>query len=436
MRRRLNRALAIAGALLMLFLLFAHAQPAKADCAGNVLPNAGFEGGFSTREAIQLVVANSWTPFWQDGPFQDDGYNRRPEYQPEDASRYGRRRVREGNFAQKWSTVYATHHGGIYQQINITPKSLVTLKAWAQAWSSSGDDAAVSSGGNYQFSVGIDPTGGTDWGSPNVVWSPRSNLLDQWVELSVQARAQGGTVTVYLRGDAEFRLKHNDAYFDEVCVTIVPPAPAATNTRRPTNTPAHTATPTNTLTPTSTLTPLASPVPSATPTPLPAVIRVLAFDDRNGDGVRDKEEALLAGAQIALANAQRTPLASHTTDGASEPYAFQVAEAGSYIVTEIDPPGYASTSPNQWTVAVLGGTQVELAFADRFAPTPTATFTPKPSATTKPTASPTALPLTRTPEPTKAPPTLGEIVSNMSGIIVAAVAILLLLALLLVRRRS
>lgn len=420
---------------LVLVAFFVCAQPVKADCPGNVLPNAGFEGGFTARGAIQVVVANSWEPFWQEGPFQEDGYNRRPEYQPEDASRFGRRRVREGNFAQKWSSVYATHHGGIYQRISVTPNSLVTVRAWAQAWSSSGDDPAVSVGGNYQLSVGIDPTGGTDWNSPNVVWSPRSNLLDQWVELSVQARAQGGAVTIYLRGDAEFRLKHNDAYFDDVCVTVVPPTPVATNTRRPTNTPMHTPTPSNTPTPTETATLTPSPIPSATPTPVPAMIRVLAFDDSNGDGLRNKDEMLLAGAQITLFNMQRTPLAAHTTDGVSEPYAFKVDEGGNYLVTEIDPPGYVSTSPNQCVVAVLPGTQVELAFADRFEPTPTPTLTPQPSATV-PRATATAVPRpTFSLEPTQAPVTLSQRISNMSGVLVAGVALLLLLALVIGRRR-
>ncbi len=428
------RAFAMIGALTLGASLY-FARPVGAECPGNVLPNAGFEGGFTARGAIQVVVANSWEPFWQEGPFQEDGYNRRPEYQPEDASRFGRRRVREGNFAQKWSSVYATHHGGIYQRINVTPNSLVTVHAWAQAWSSSGDDPAVSVGGNYQLSVGIDPTGGTDWNSPNVVWSPRSNVLDQWVELSVQARAQGGAVTIYLRGDAEFRLKHNDAYFDDVCVTIVPPTPVATNTRRPTNTPAHTSTPTNTPVPSETPTLTPSLVPSATPTPVPGVVRVLAFEDRNGDGKRDEGEVLLAGAQIALLNAQRTPLATHTTDGVSEPYAFQVVEEGNYLVTEVDPPGYVSTSPNQWMVTIFPGARVDLFFADRFEPTPTVTFTPKPSATIfRPTATsmPSLVPLLG---PTKTPLTLSQRISNMSGILVAGLAFILLLALVLGRRR-
>jgi hypothetical protein len=411
-----------------LILLCGVGQPVRADCPGNILPNVGFEAGFSARGAGEVTVANSWNSFWQEGPFQKDGYNHRPEYKPEDASLFGRRRVHEGNFAQKWGSVFATHHGGIFQQVNVPAKSLVTLTAWGQSWSSSGDDPAVSSGGNYGLSVGIDPTGGTDWGSPSVVWSPRNMTKDQWVQLSVQARAQGGTVTVYLRGDAEFRLKHNDAYFDEVCVTYVPPAPPPTNTRRPTNTPANTPTPSNT----PTLTP--SPIPSATPTPVPAVIRVLAFDDLNGNGSKDKDEVLLAGAQIALANLQRTPIANHTTDGTSEPFAFQVPEEGAYIVTEVDPPGYTSTSPNQWGVAILSGTQVELAFADRFQPTPTATLTPVPSVTVvRPTAT---VPPTRQPEPTKTPTSLGQRLYGVSGILVVALALVLLVAIRLLRPRS
>ena len=49
-----------------------------ADCPGNVLVNGGFEGGFSARGDDWLQGADGWTPFWQDGPIQDEVYNRRP----------------------------------------------------------------------------------------------------------------------------------------------------------------------------------------------------------------------------------------------------------------------------------------------------------------------------------------------------------------------
>ena len=435
----------VTGLLLIVALWASLAPAAHADCPSDVLVNAGFEGGFSERGSGEIVVANGWTPWWQDGPFQEDGLNRRPEFKPEDAARFGELRVREGGFSQKWGITFATHHAGIFQQVNVPPTSMVTLRAWGQSWSSREDDPKVSSKGKYFLSVGIDPTGGTDFNSPNVVWSPRNDTLDQWVELTVRAPAQGGTVTVYLRGDAEWRMKHNDAYFDDVCVTYVAPKPKATNTPRDTNTPRPTDTPTNT--PTMTLTPT---VP-ATPTPVSGAIRAFAFDDRNGNGVRDGDEELLVGAYIELANMQRTPIAAYATDGSSELRGFKDLMPGNYIVTEEDPPGYESTSPNQWAAAVLENTEIELYFGDLFGPSPTPTHTPKPTkvapeptaTATQPLVRPTALvptataPATATLEPPgdQAARTLSQRLYGISGILVAAVALVIPIALRVLRSR-
>ena len=357
--------------LLLLALLTVGLLPAWADCPGTPLRNAGFEEGFSTRGAGEVEVANGWTPFWQDGPFADEGLNRRPEFKAEDASRFGRRRVREGNWAQKWGNSYATHHAGIYQQVNVPAGSTVTLRAWAQAWSSSEDDPSVSTGGKYTLSVGIDPTGGTDWTSPNIVWSAPNYTLDQWVELTV------------------------------------------------------TATPKPTSTPTATL----SPTPEATATPKPAAIHVLAFEDRNGNGLRDTGEPLLAGAEITLHNLQRTPLATHKTDGASEPYTFGGLAPGQYLVTEEDPPGYTSTAPKVWGVALAEGTEMTIAFGLRFAPTATPTWTPSPapSPTAPATVAPATAAPTATPTPaTTAAPTFGQRLYQVSGILVALIALVIL----------
>lgn len=434
--RRLGSLFAVTCSLFALFLAFG-ALPAQADCPGNAVANGNFEGGFSARGAGEVEVANGWHPWWQEGPYQDEGLNKRPEYKPEDASRYGRRRVREGNFSQKWFNTYATHHAGILQQINVPASSLVTASAWVQAWSSSKSDADVSVGGKYGTRVGIDPTGGTDWRSDNIVWSAENFALDQWVNLNVQAQAKGNTVTIYLRGDAEWPLKHNDVYFDDVCVTFVAPTPLPTKPPRPTNTPTVTLTPTATPTltpsplptaspaPTDTPAPTVTPSPTATCTPVPATIRVLAFDDRDGSGTRDPGEELLAGARIDLLNPQRTPIASHLTDGISEPYSFGGLEPGSYVVVEEDPPGHESTSPNQLGAAVLAGSQLDLTFADRFAPSPTLTAKPRPTLAARP---PTEQPPTATPRPVeeeRATGPLSQWIHSVSGLLVAVVALTL-----------
>ncbi|MFH1084976.1 MAG: SdrD B-like domain-containing protein [Chloroflexota bacterium] len=419
---RLTRAL---GAVLLLsVVLWSAPLSAQAACPGNVVPNPSFEEGFSTRGASQVNVANGWTPFWQDGPNQDAGYNRRPEFQAEDGARFGRDRIHEGNWGQKWFTVYGTHNAGVYQQINVPNGSVVRLSAWAQVWSSAKDNPKVSNDGAYNLYVGIDPTGGTNFAAPAVVWSAPSGTLDKWVELAVQARAQSGRVTVFLRGEAQFRLKHNDAYFDDVCVTYTAPTAAPTARPRPTNTPAPTATPPPAPTEAPTVVPASEPTatPTAVPTEVPATgrIRAIVFEDRNATGLREANEPLLSGARLELTTLDRKPLASGTTQG-GEPVVFEGLAPGSYVVTAQTPLGYVPSSPNQWAVALLAGSEVEIAFGGQVAPTPTraatATLAPRPAAT--PTLAPTPMPVPRT---------LGQSFRQVSGILVAMLALILPLA--------
>jgi len=416
---RVGKVLLITGLLILAALLVNPLSAVLADCPGNALTNGGFEGGFSTRGAGEVEVAQGWNPWWQDGPFAEDGMNRRPEYKPEDAARFGTRRVREGNWAQKWGNTYATHHAGVYQQVSVPANSLVTLTAWAQSWSSNEDDPSKSVGGQYALSVGIDPTGGTDWASPNVVWSPQNGTMDAWVQISVQARSQGGTVTIYLRGDAEWRTKHNDAYFDDICLTYAAP------TKPPTNTPGPTNTPTITPTPSDTPTPAPTDTPTPTATPIPGMVRVLSFDDADGNGSRGDTEKLLAGAKIEALNAEGTPVATHRTDGGSEPFTFEIAP-GDYVIRESNPPGYVSTSPDEVNVTVVESVEMDVQFADHFKPSPTPTYTPEPSATPVPTdVIPTATPA---PRPTlvaheEAAQSSGS--GGLAGILVALLAVVL-----------
>ncbi|MEA3407196.1 MAG: SdrD B-like domain-containing protein [Chloroflexota bacterium] len=427
---RWERMLVLAGFLLLWTHLIA--MPVLADCPGNVAVNPGFEHGFSMRGgAPEVSVANGWHPFWKEGPRQEEGYNHRPEFKPEDAARFGYERVREGNWGQKMFTTYATHHAGILQQIGVPQGSVVSLSAWAQAWSSTEDNPDRSKGGKYYLSVGIDPTGGTDFTSGNVVWSERNTTLDQWVQLKVQARAQAGTVTVFLRGDVEWPVKHNDAYFDDVCVTYVPPTP------RPTPIPTDTPIPTNT--PTLTPSPTIEPTATSSPTPVLGTLSVSVFEDLNGDGRRDPQEPPLSGAGLVLRDEEDTIIESYTTDDSGQPHTFAV-EPGNYTVIEMDPDGYVSSSPNQQAVTVVAGSQVDVSFADHLQPTATPTETIEPSATV---VSPTMTegPEEATPRPTNVPPMpfpeagggLWQSLYSVSGILVSVLALMLPVGLYLLR---
>jgi len=424
-------------------MLGAHLPVAMAACPGNVAVNPGLEDGFSERGAGEVSVANGWAPFWQEGPNQEDGYNWRPEYKPEDGSRYGMQRIHEGYWAQKFFNTFATHHAGIYQQIDVPAGSLVTAKAWAQAWSSDEDNPEVSKGGKYSMRVGIDTNGGTDPNASSIVWSEPSTDLDTWVELTVQAKASGGRVTMFLRGDAEWRVKHNDVYWDDVCVTYVVPTPQPTAKPEPTDVPEPqpTAEPAEsepdegaeqpaeeiTATPVPSTEPTQAPVP--TPTQSTGTIRVAVFDDLDADGTKAADEPLLAGARIVLMDMSRRELSEHTTDGTFEPFSFSDLVPGNYILVETDPPGYASSSPNQWAATVGAGYVLDLFFADEYAPTVTPTAV---TAQTETPAEPTAVPPSgQVPEEPKTARSFGDV----SGIFVAMVALVIPFAVRAVRSR-
>lgn len=241
-------------------------------CPGNRLVNGGFEGGFSDRGSGEISVAEGWHPWFKPGSEEFPGLNYRPEYKPEDAQVHSDRRVHSGRFAQKWFTTFSTHTAGILQQVSGIPVGTrLNLSAWVQVWSDDTDDPNKSDvPGNYRVFIGIDPFGGTDWNSDNIVWSdPNMFAYDAHKQLTLSTTARNNVVTVFLKGVPEFPVKHNDSYWDDVCLqAIVPtntPAPP-TSTPIPTDTPTITPTPTDTLTPTSSVTPTNTATLTRTPT--------------------------------------------------------------------------------------------------------------------------------------------------------------------------
>ncbi|MEA3345334.1 MAG: SdrD B-like domain-containing protein [Chloroflexota bacterium] len=394
-------------ALLLILLLAWPALAAPPMQGGNWLQNGNFEGGFSQREAGEVVVANGWERWWQEGTEeqQDDGYLRRPEYKPDSS--------RAGGTQQKFFTNYATHNGGIYQRVSVPRGSKLTLTARAYVWSSEERDDYNRSDtpGNYAVMVGIDPTGGTNALAGTVVWSPGRMEYDHWMDLRVEATAQADAVTVFLRGTVEYRSKHNNSYWDDAVLTAVEPTPTRrppTATPKPTATPTNTPTPTITPTPTDTPTPTVTPTPTSTPTPTPTPtppvgsLCVLAYEDLDGDGQWDAEERLLAGRRIRLLDKEGNLLAEHVTDGQSEPYCFQGLAPGVYQLVKQTLVGGGTVSMQ---AAVVGGKRLTLNFGEQAPPTPTS----------EPTITPT-------PTPVSPLAAMGSSIYRMSGILVLILA--------------
>jgi hypothetical protein len=166
--------------------------------------------------------------------------------------------------------------------------------------------------------LGIDPTGGVDPSSPNVIWGPLhygpGRLLNypgpyspDNPNLSVAAVAQSSTVTVFVWVEHPRSTGDNYIFVDQVGLRLDPnaapppptavpptatppptatataaparvapsatPSPSATPTDEPTTTPSPTSTntPTPTATPTHTPSPTATPSPTLTPTASPTL---------------------------------------------------------------------------------------------------------------------------------------------------------------------
>jgi hypothetical protein len=196
------------------------------------------------------------------------------------------------------ASVGGTFKAGIFTQAPVTPGA--------------GYRASISWGAPnkphlFGRQLGIDPTGGTDPHSPNIIWGPMHwgdgrilNYPPPDVNIDVRARAINSTVTVFFvtdhpesAGDDLIFVDVIALYPDESAPAIeVPPtstpeppapepppvveaaalaalAPAAvlpTDTPIPTETPTPTATPSPTPSPTSTATPTETPSPSPTST--------------------------------------------------------------------------------------------------------------------------------------------------------------------------
>lgn len=142
-------------------------------------------------------------------------------------------------------------------------------------------------------------------------------------------------------------------------------------------------------------------------------ICVLAFDDQNGNGVRDNDEVLLSGVGFTLADANGVK-GSYKSDGNSEPYCFGSLAAGSYTVQARGVSGQEVTTPGQWAISLSNGAQFDVQYGAR----KTSGEAAKPA---------TGGNTSTTPASGSGMTTLGRIVLGVLGVGVLGVAVLLAL---------
>ncbi len=205
-----------------LFYLLVSISFGQAQTAENLLSNPGFEDSFVDFEGEEpRSVGAGWNP-WHVAPSSGTpAYaNQAPHYQPAALSQG---RVRSGENAQSYFTLYATHEGGIYQQVNTAVSGeTYRFSIYAWVWSSTFQDAELSDQpGDVALRVGIDPTGGTDSGSSDIVWSPLAIFYyDAYRQYSVIATAESSTITVFVTSTIETPVANNYIYLDDAVLEV------------------------------------------------------------------------------------------------------------------------------------------------------------------------------------------------------------------------
>ncbi len=180
----------------------------------------------------------------------------------------------------------ATFDAGILQTVhNLQPNAYYGFRLGYSlaAKSYSGPNVRVSTIGRK---VGVDPFGGTDPKSPNVIWGPDlfdGNAALNRPEMQLVFAARSPNATIFLRAIARDGASgENRVWLDAVCMQaqtdmgLATPPPATATPVAPTATvpptqvavvrPASPVRPTSTRAPTLTPTPVFTPTPAATPT--------------------------------------------------------------------------------------------------------------------------------------------------------------------------
>lgn len=272
--------------------------------SSNLLTNPGFEGTYTPFEAdANRVVAPGWSAWNAAHKDSDPGYIVVPQYR--DAKTSNVVRIRGGQSAQELFEFYAAFTGGVFQRIPVTPGTKLKFSVYMSVWSTSLNNPAKSEQpSRVILQVGIDPKGGMDGESSDVVYSTPKSLtggdydtFTNFNPLSVEATAAGNFVTVFTKAAFLDPVQFNHIYLDDAELVVSGlPSPTPTATLPPT----VTLPPTNTLTaptvgpgtpaasitaasPTATftVTPSATPLP---PTITPTATNAVGFSTPTQEG--------------------------------------------------------------------------------------------------------------------------------------------------------
>ena len=213
-------------------------------CTGeNLLTNPSFEGEYDvyvmdapghpdcqtwnddepSQYCERVKTADGWHPWWRDTPRSENWMNIQPEYVPS-LPHEQPPRVLSGEKSQHYFSFWSTHEAGMYQQVAAVENGRYCFSINGHAWSSRRTKPSYKSdlddhGSLYQ-KVGIDPTGGKDWQSSNIIWSEERLQYDEFGVFAVEAVAESSQITVFFYSRPDVPVKHNDVYWDDAVLSL------------------------------------------------------------------------------------------------------------------------------------------------------------------------------------------------------------------------
>jgi len=195
-----------------------------------------------------VMMAKGWSAWWQppsEDPQTKDFYTtypnycgqlapddcvawHMPEYRDTRSALQDPPRIRSGENSQKYFTFWSVHQGGVYQVVDgVRPGMTLRFSIYMHAWSAT-KLHGLEPNPHFSFGqtgmhmkIGIDPTGGTDPWSKDVIWSPEEDVYDKFERYEVQAVARSNKITVFTHSRPENPMEHNDVYLDDAELIVV-----------------------------------------------------------------------------------------------------------------------------------------------------------------------------------------------------------------------
>lgn len=199
--------------------------PALAAASENLLSDPGFEGAYSW-----YATASGWSPWYAESSKPVDGtlnYAYRPTFNVETLSNGAAPQlVLAGNSSQRIINNWDPWWAGVEQVVNVRAGTRVRLTVNARSWAASSNWPTESDPDTAaRVQVGLDPTGGFNAFSNNVIWSPAITPYAGWGTVAVEAVVgSSGRVTAFISADYRgFSRAYMAVFFDEASLVKVDP---------------------------------------------------------------------------------------------------------------------------------------------------------------------------------------------------------------------